>query len=276
MPDPVWYYARGEVEKGPFSTSQIKALAAAGRIRSEDFVWKEGMESWVPAGEISELSPENGYPAKDSKQESTAEASGAEDAGAGRPYARPAYAARRTAEQPDVARLGGYLLAMLGLASTLIAQGCEMVGGRRVARCQAAASAAELEFRTTWQDRLGPVQRELRKLGPGSESDPADPAQRRRLSEQLSELQKRMQTEEAALRDTSWRDLLATAERAEVENHMWSYWRSLYFFGGMLLLASGLVAVAYATQGAERWTCLASLMVVLYVMCCGSAFTPDL
>ena len=32
MTDPVWYYARGDVEKGPLSIAQMRALAAAGKI----------------------------------------------------------------------------------------------------------------------------------------------------------------------------------------------------------------------------------------------------
>ena len=44
MSDSVWYYARGEQEKGPITTVQIKALSAAGKLQKDDFVWKEGMD----------------------------------------------------------------------------------------------------------------------------------------------------------------------------------------------------------------------------------------
>jgi hypothetical protein len=278
MPDPVWYYARGEVEKGPFSTSQIKALAAAGKIRPDDFVWKEGMDSWVPASEISEIYPEDESATKEKEtdREAATEPREVRETGAKVPVDLPGYLTRRSREQREVVRSVGFLLAGIGFAMVLVTQGCEMVGGRRVARWQAAASAAELEFRDRWRQRIAPVQTDLRTLNQSGESGKIDPAQRRQLTDQLAELQRQMQIEEAELRDTSWRDLLAAAERADVENQRWSYWRGLHLFGGIMLLAGGLIAAAYATRGPERWLCLAALIALAYVVCTSSAFTPGM
>src|SRR5262245_10616945 len=60
MADPVWYYARGEVERGPFTLTQIKALANASKLRPDDLVWKEGMDNWTAAKEVAELFPPAG------------------------------------------------------------------------------------------------------------------------------------------------------------------------------------------------------------------------
>lgn len=57
MADSVWYYARGDVERGPFTLNQIKALANAAKVRPDDLVWREGMETWTVAKQVVELFP---------------------------------------------------------------------------------------------------------------------------------------------------------------------------------------------------------------------------
>jgi TM2 domain-containing membrane protein YozV len=50
-----WYYSHNGERHGPVSTSQLKELAAGGRLRPEDLVWKDGMETWAPAGKVKGL-----------------------------------------------------------------------------------------------------------------------------------------------------------------------------------------------------------------------------
>jgi hypothetical protein len=50
-----WYYAHGEHKLGPFSASQLKELAAAGKILKTDTVWMEGVEKGAPAGKVRYL-----------------------------------------------------------------------------------------------------------------------------------------------------------------------------------------------------------------------------
>src|SRR5262245_48246029 len=149
MPDPVWYYARGEVERGPFTAVQIKALAHAGKLRRDDLVWKEGMESWTAAKEISEL-----FPAETPAAESIP-ANGAAVAHELAPVSRvaepPAWAAS------DMLRLAtplGWGCLCVGVACVIVARGCESVGHTRIARLEA---AARLQADEQWQRKRNPL-----------------------------------------------------------------------------------------------------------------------
>ena len=52
------YVARGDRTSGPFSTAQLRGLAAAGRIRPTDSVWREGaIENTVDAAKVKNLFP---------------------------------------------------------------------------------------------------------------------------------------------------------------------------------------------------------------------------
>jgi len=44
-----WYYTVQGFQQGPVSEDQLKALAADGTLRPEEFVWAEGMDNWASA-----------------------------------------------------------------------------------------------------------------------------------------------------------------------------------------------------------------------------------
>lgn len=45
-----WFYAAGSERVGPFSDAQMAALVRSGAVAKETLVWREGMDSWLPAG----------------------------------------------------------------------------------------------------------------------------------------------------------------------------------------------------------------------------------
>src|SRR5262249_34612094 len=51
------YVGRGAGRFGPFSAAQLRQLAAAGRLRATDTVWKEGMKKGVLAARVKNLFP---------------------------------------------------------------------------------------------------------------------------------------------------------------------------------------------------------------------------
>jgi len=53
-----WYYSQEGQQHGPQTPSQIKELAAAGKLKPTDLIWKEGLESWIPASRLKGLFPE--------------------------------------------------------------------------------------------------------------------------------------------------------------------------------------------------------------------------
>jgi len=51
----MWYYAQSGQQQGPISDEQIQRMVQDGSLGKEDLVWREGMASWQPAGEVPGL-----------------------------------------------------------------------------------------------------------------------------------------------------------------------------------------------------------------------------
>ena len=267
MSEPVWYYARGEVEKGPLSTVQIKALAAAGKIRPDDYVWKEGMENWVPAAELQELFPAEATRARDRAAEGEPrEGEVALVTVRGTPR-RPD--AGRAVEWPAVARGAARGALLAGLAAVLVAHGCDRLGERHVGRLQALAAAAETGFRIEWAAQRRQMERQIADAERASRRTPADQEAIQRLTAKLAEFNERMRSQEARLEQTHWQELRSAAEQADAQNRMWGLWRELAMQLGLLVLAGGAVTLAYAGERPERWMAFVLLAVVVYRVCEG-------
>ncbi|MBN2577523.1 MAG: DUF4339 domain-containing protein [Pirellulales bacterium] len=58
-----WYYARGEKQQGPVPSAELKRLAAAGQLRPDDLVWREGLAEWTAARNVQGLFEELARPA---------------------------------------------------------------------------------------------------------------------------------------------------------------------------------------------------------------------
>jgi hypothetical protein len=54
-----YYVARGEQEYGPFTSADLRAMAARGKIQPSDAIWPEGGEERVPASRVKNLFPES-------------------------------------------------------------------------------------------------------------------------------------------------------------------------------------------------------------------------
>lgn len=52
-----WFVFHEGKKHGPFSGAQLKQLAATGKLRAADKVWKEGMHQWVAAEQVKGLLP---------------------------------------------------------------------------------------------------------------------------------------------------------------------------------------------------------------------------
>lgn len=57
MAENLWYYAHGEQQLGPVSSTELKRLAEAAELASDDLVWREGMDDWAPAQRVKGLFP---------------------------------------------------------------------------------------------------------------------------------------------------------------------------------------------------------------------------
>jgi len=52
---PGWYLARGDKEYGPLTDRELTMLAERGGVKSDDRLWKPGLDRWQPVGAIGEL-----------------------------------------------------------------------------------------------------------------------------------------------------------------------------------------------------------------------------
>jgi DNA-directed RNA polymerase subunit RPC12/RpoP len=52
---PLWHYSVNGKQCAPVSEESLKQLAITGQLRRTDLVWKAGMPSWAPAGNVREI-----------------------------------------------------------------------------------------------------------------------------------------------------------------------------------------------------------------------------
>lgn len=52
-----WYFARDDMEFGPFTAVQLREHADRGQLRPQDFVWQSGMKRRVAAARVKDLFP---------------------------------------------------------------------------------------------------------------------------------------------------------------------------------------------------------------------------
>jgi TM2 domain-containing membrane protein YozV len=95
-----WYYSIDGDRQGPVAGAELKKLAEAGKLKSSDLVWKDGMADWVPAKSIKGLFGGAAAAAP------SASRSGEQAAAKSRPVAdeddeRPARARRRDEDEGD-------------------------------------------------------------------------------------------------------------------------------------------------------------------------------
>lgn len=51
----MWYYAKDGQQLGPVADEELRRMIRDGSLRQEDLVWRDGMPSWQPAGEVPDL-----------------------------------------------------------------------------------------------------------------------------------------------------------------------------------------------------------------------------
>lgn len=288
MAEAVWYFADGDVQRGPVTESQLRALIGTGNLTPEDQVWKEGMEDWTPAGEIPGLFDQAGPvtpPATPGMPAATAPAAAAE------PKAKAAKAVKAAPASPaveakprlagikfdvrrplEIFRFAAFLgqpLLLVGLFLGLVTRGCDQLGQRHVARTQAQAKLAESEFQDEWDRQKGVIEQELGDLRARSDPSPADRSRLESLTEQLRSLNDQKQAESNRLRAGPWRELNTTARDAAAAQSLASFWREGIFWLGACLFSLALLIVGFSGAGPERWMALVMLTVIVFSLFVG-------
>lgn len=55
-----WYYTHSEQQLGPVSKVRLAELASSGAIGSNNLIWKDGLDNWIPASTVKGLLPQAG------------------------------------------------------------------------------------------------------------------------------------------------------------------------------------------------------------------------
>jgi hypothetical protein len=256
MSDSVWYYARGEQEKGPITTVQIKALAGAGKLHRDDFVWKEGMENWVPAGEVSGLFAEKTASDSSSKSELAAKQSQS------RPAALPNQSAHR--ETDHQTRSISRVVFAVGLLLALLSRGCDTLSDRNVARREALSESARWEFKNEWDHKRSEIRIEQERLQGNPSRSNADNKRLKDLTAAAGKLDNDRTKAERAMELGAWLKNDQAATKAAADDRTWGYWRLVTLLLATVLLTLSLLGVAYSSDGPERWVSFALLAVIFY------------
>ena len=256
MSDSVWYYARGEQEKGPVTTVQIKALAGAGKLHRDDFVWKEGMENWVPAGEVSGIFAEKATTDADSKSGLPAQPD------------QPRLATPPSQSTPisveESTRAISRVVFAIGLLMALMSRGCDTLSDRNVARREALSESARKEFQNEWDRQALEIKDEQTRLEAIPSPSNVDKQQLQDLIAEASNLQNDRQRKEQALESGKWLTYDQAAVKASADDRIWGYWRQATLLFATILLTLSLLGVAYNSDGPERWISFVLLVVIFY------------
>jgi len=278
MADAGWYFADGDVERGPITEAQLRVLIGTGNLKPEDLVWKEGMEDWTPAGEVSGLfdqaAPASPPAAPGSPASGDAKlkpSKGAKAAVSAAPAAetRPrSMQIRFDVKRPlEIFRFAAFLgqpLLLVGLLLILLSRGCDRLGERHVARAEAQAKQAESDFQDEWDRQKQSIEQELNDLQAKRDPTAEERGRRDLLAEQLQTLNETKQAELNRLRGGKLRALSTAARDAQVTQALGSFWREGIFWLGACLFSLALLIVGFSATGPERWMALVMLTVIVF------------
>ena len=255
MSDSVWYYARGEQEKGPITTVQIKALAGAGKLHRDDFVWKEGMENWAPAGEVSGLFAEKTATDGSAKLEIPKK----------QDQQRPAILPSQISSGglDNLTRTISRLVFAVSLLMALLSRGCDTLSDRNVARHEALSESARKEFKNQWDGREAEIRDEQERIEAITTRTNADNMRLQELGVTASNLDVSRKRAEQALKSV-WLANDQAAVKAFADDRIWGYWRLATLLLATILLTLSVLGVAYTSDGPERWISFVLLVVIVY------------
>ena len=276
MTKAIWYFADGEMERGPITEAQLRTLIGTDNLSAEDLVWKEGMDDWVPVKEVPGLFDEKSAPARSDESKASAEdgePSPKPDRTTAAPAAKTAVARSRPLLPPlDLTRplpifkfatfLGQPLVA-IGFVLVLLSRGCDSLGDRYVTRITAKARVTEDQFQDQWDYEKSVLEKRRLELLQGTETSPEQREELDELKDELDELEEGKQAELEDLQAGRWRKLNIAARDAESNNAMWGYWREGLFWFAAFLFSAGLLIVGFTGQGPDRWLCLVMLAIVV-------------
>ncbi len=160
--------------------------------------------------------------------------------------------------------LVGRPLLALGLLLVIIAQGCDTVGDRYADRLEARYQLARDQFSDEYQKERLEFEDDKKKI---QDNDNLEGEMRRDrlevVNEKLSDLRERETEKRRELEIGRWYKMRIASRDAQHNNRAWGFFRAIVFLFGSLVLTTGLMIVGFTGQGADRWICLAILLIIV-------------
>lgn len=108
--DDQWYIAKDERQFGPIKLSELAHFARQGMLRDTDWIWRPGLENWMPAADVAGLFARSAAPRHEPQQAARGVA-GTEQ----KPDGKSDYKARAKSQLKDFALMAFYLWIVFGL-----------------------------------------------------------------------------------------------------------------------------------------------------------------
>jgi hypothetical protein len=273
MPEPIWYFAVGDEERGPVTEAQIRTLIGTGNLKRDDLVWREGLDDWMPAGEIPGLfGKEPGATKGEPPVVRNSQEPGPKKDSATVPPAVPASPPLRRlhirlAAPVDVFRHWAFVaqpLVLGGFLVMLLSKGCDALAERDVARTNARPQLAENRFKDEWDREKAPLEKQRQELVEREKNGATAQPALGTVEKQLRELDERKQREREQLLQGPWQTLKAAARDAQARSDAWGFWREGFFWLGTAVFSLGLLPVVFSGTAPERWAGLALLAIVVF------------
>ncbi len=288
MADAIWYFAIDEEERGPVTEAQLRTLIGTGNLSRNDLVWKEGLNDWLPAGQVPGLfdkdlgsrsadavipGPAEKRPAQATtpaaKPAAVAPATFATSAAPAQHESHHAFTFSKPLQLFQHVNFLGQPLLLTGFMLVLLSRGCDAVATHYAERLQAKAVVAESRFQDEWDAQKAALEQQRQQAQDHKPQMPADEKAVEGLDKQLSTLEETKKAEQAELREGKWRVAKNAVRDAGPNNQIWGFWRATVFWLGTVAFSLGLWVVGFNGDGSERWLSLAMLAVIVYSLYTG-------
>ncbi len=265
MSDPVWYYAEGERQKGPVSAEELKRFVELGRVKPTDLVWQPGMDDWVAAKTIRGLVPEG-------MQSEASASSGSATIDGGFENDDAIFTRRRRRRSGPAFSFeilnqwgGRYarFCVLLGLLTVVVGRGCDSFGEKYAKRQQVLVELAKANTDKSYRQRRSEIQSRIDELQRKPVATALDQQSMVKFQEQLLKADREFAEQQSLLTRTTWLDLDNKSRSASSEHVAWQPFYELITVFGSIVLAYGLLCVAFTGEPIERWGCWILLGVLL-------------
>lgn len=275
MSEQIWYFAVGDEERGPVTETQIRALIGTGNLTRQDLVWREGMDDWIPAGQIPGLFGKEASAKSATSKQARKNTAQPTTSAPSIPEIEPKTASPSGKRKPAIEvgsvlatvstrETAGRVLFICGFLLVLFSRGCDGLSARYAKRLEAKSALAERLFQQSWDAAKRKLQDRENEILSRPGQSPADRDALNNIRQQQRELDDEKQAELDELRQGKWRSLSVAAGNANENNAIWGFWWQTGFFLGSLLLVAGLATVSIQGNTQERWMGLIMLAIVIF------------